>query len=119
MYEALWFFSGIISFQILSALFRYSQLALFAQEIIVSCLSLLVKLHEDAAFIQQLKHKILEDSDISKEKINLILETDKRSLRGWRVSVITHFLMAFPRSFRGLVKFNNWEQAMIYLQNEE
>jgi hypothetical protein len=119
MYEAIWFLSGAALYQVFSALLRYSQLALFTQELIVSCLSLLVKLHEDAAFIQQLKYKILEESDIPETKVKLIKETDERSLRNWRISVITHFSMAFPRSFRGLVKFSNWKQAMAYLQNEK
>tara|TARA_Y100000593_G_scaffold55305_1_gene103536 strand:- start:2327 stop:2686 length:360 start_codon:yes stop_codon:yes gene_type:complete len=119
MYEAMWFLGGAALYQLFSALLRYSQLALFAQELIVSCLSLLAKLHEDAAFIQQLKHKMLHDSDISEDKMKLIKEADERSLRNWRISVISHFLMTFPRSFRGLVKFSNWRQAMAYLQNEK
>tara|TARA_R100000008_G_scaffold76199_2_gene55927 strand:+ start:92 stop:451 length:360 start_codon:yes stop_codon:yes gene_type:complete len=119
MYEAMWFLSGAALYQIFSALLRYSQLALFAQELVVSCLSLLVKLHEDAAFLQQLKYKALKDSNISEDKMRLIKEADERSLRNWRISVITHFLMAFPRSFRGLIKFSNWKQAMAYLQNEK
>ena len=119
MYEAIWFLSGAALCQMFSALLRYSQLALFAQELVVSCLSLLVKLHEDAAFIQQIKYKILEESDISEERVQLIKETDERSLRNWRISVITHFSVAFPRSFRGLVKFSNWKQAMAHLQNEK
>ena len=118
MYEALWFFAGVLGFQVLSTVFGYSQLAVFAQEFIVSCLSLLVKLHEDVAFIQQLKHNILEDSDIPKEKIKLIQDTDERSLRNWRTSVITHFLTAFPGTFRGLIKFNTWKQALAYLQDK-
>ena len=88
MVEALWFFGGALTFQIIGKLLRYGQLINFTAETGLHLLRLCAAITHDVAFIQTLKYKQLTESGVKEEQIQLIKEADKETLDNWKFSLI-------------------------------
>jgi len=116
--EALWFFIGLFTQKILSALFGYGRVALFAQDVILYSMRLLISLVEDVAHIRQLKYTQMKKSGATDEAVELIKEMDEKTFDNWKGSVIYKFHSTYPRQLRGLVKFQTWEEALTVLTKE-
>jgi CRISPR/Cas system-associated endonuclease Cas1 len=112
MVEALWFFGGAISFQLLSKLFRYGQLVHFTSEVGLYILNLCALIEYDVAYMRALKYKQLRDSGVEEKQIQLIKDIDKESINNWKHSVILKFKQTLPKSVRGVFAFNDWDGAM-------
>ena len=67
---------------------------------------------EDLAFVRELKYLQMEKSELSEEQINFIKQVDEETLDNWKQSSIQIFKNSFPGHLGGIVKFNNWKEAM-------
>jgi hypothetical protein len=114
--EALWFFAGAFAFQILSKLFRLGQLVRLSIETATSLLIVLSTVHEDIYFARELKYKKLEEDGVTGDDLELIKALDERATKAWRDSVIEKFKSGLPSSIAGIFKFNNWDEAMAFMQ---
>jgi hypothetical protein len=116
--EVLWFFVGLFTQKILSALFGYGRVALFAQDVILYSLRLLISLTEDVAYIRQLKYLQMKKGGATDEAVDLTKEIDERTFDNWKETIIHKFHTSYPRQMRGLVKFQTWEEALTVLTKE-
>ena len=116
--EVLWFFVGLFTQKIISALFGYGRVALFAQDIILYSIRLLISIAEDVANIRQLKYLQMKKTGATDAAIELAKEMDEKTFDNWKGSVIYKFHTTYPRQLRGLVKFSTWEEALTVLTKE-
>ena len=112
MIEALWFFGGALSFQMLSKIMGYGQLVSFTAETGMYVLRLCVEMLHDVSFMQSLKYKQLQDSGVEEEKIELIKSIDEETICNWKHSVILKFKQTLPKSVHGAFTFSDWDGAM-------
>jgi len=112
MVEALWFFGGALTFQVIGKLLRYGQLINLTAETGLHLLRLCATITHDVAFIQTLKYKQLTESGVKEEQIQLIKEADKETLNNWKFSLILKFKYTLPKPVRSIFAFNDWEGAM-------
>ena len=112
MIEAIWFFGGALTFQLIGKLFRYGQLINFTAETGLHVLRLCATILHDVAFIQTLKYKQLQDVGVKEEEIQLIKDTDKETFDDWKFSLILKFKYALPKPVQGVFAFNDWDSAM-------
>ena len=112
MVEALWFFGGALTFQIIGKLLRYGQLINFTAETGLHLLRLCAAITHDVAFIQTLKYKQLTESGVKEEQIQLIKEADKETLDNWKFSLILKFKYTLPKPVQSIFAFNDWDGAM-------
>ena len=70
------------------------------------------KVHEDVAFLEQIKQDHLEKSDFDKERIHEFMKVDKQIMDNWKQSVIQSIVINTPRTFSFVTKFATWGEAM-------
>ena len=116
--EALWFFVGVLIHKIASNLFGYGRVALFAQDVILYSLRLLVTLTEDVAHLRQLKYLQMKKGGATDEAVDLAKEMDERTFDNWKSSIIHKFQSNYPYQLRGIVKFKTWGEALKILTKE-
>ena len=114
--EALWFFGGALTFQILSRLFKAGQLVRLSQETVASLLVLAEGADVDMRKAMEIKYKKLTDSGIKDEELELIKEIDANALSSWRNAVIFKFKSGVPMPLRGTLKFEDWDSAMNFMK---
>jgi hypothetical protein len=112
MVEALWFFGGALTFQIIGKLLRYGQLINLTAETGLHLLRLCAVITHDVTFLQTLKYKQLIESGVKEEQIQLIKEADKETLDNWKFSLILKFKYTLPKPVRSIFAFNDWDGAM-------
>jgi hypothetical protein len=110
--EVVWFFAGVMTYRTLAMVFAYTHMALFLEEINQQSLKLLGVISEDVAFTRSLKYLNLADSGLSEEEIETIKEIDEKTFETWKNATIYHMISAWPRSYRKMLKFQNWPEAM-------
>jgi len=116
--EALWFFIGALAYKVLSTLMGYGKLALFGREIILCSMRLLVTLTEDVAYMRQLKYLQMKKSGKTDQEVEDVKAIDDQTLDNWKQSVITKFHTSYPTHFRGIIKFETWEEALVLFTKE-
>ena len=116
--EALWFFIGIFVHKIWAVLFGYGRVAMFAQDVILYSLRLLVSLTEDVAYIRQLKYLQMKESGSTDKDVELARKIDEKTFDNWKGSIIYKFQNTYPRQLQGLVNFKTWTEALELLAKE-
>ena len=116
--EALWFFIGVLTHKLASTLLGYGKVALFAQDIILYSLRLLVSLTEDVTHMRTLKYLQMKKGGATDEAVELAKEMDEKTFDNWKGTIIHKFRSNYPRQLQGLVKFQTWEEALIVLTKE-
>jgi len=113
--EALWFFGGALTFQLLARLFRAGQLVHLSVEVGARLLVLIQ--HTDSLLddIQEMRYKKMLESGWDSEDLKLIKEMDKKTVEAWRESLIFSFRNSLPAPMRNVYKFDNWDDAMRFL----
>mgnify|MGYP003117450943 CR=1 FL=1 len=115
--ESMWFFGGVLSFIVISRILRYGRMLLFANNVLVQCLKLLANISSDVALAKVIKYKALEDSGIPEEQIEAIKTVDEQALKNWKISTIAAFITTFPKQYRGMLRFYDWDGAMKVLDD--
>ena len=60
----------------------------------------------------------MNESGFTREQIRKFEEVDERTLTKWKDAVILSLVTKVPRSFRSMMPFNNWREAMAFLNTE-
>ena len=110
-----WFFTGAMSYKLLSSFLQYGNGIIFMQEMNDSLLKLIGFLFEDFVFIKELKYKTLIESGATEEDLALVKSVDDQLLNTWKRELINRFLNSYPRRYHSLLKFQDWESAMAHL----
>ena len=88
------------------------------REVIAHLLLMCLTIIEDVEFLKELKRKQMHESGFTREQIHKFEEVDERTLTNWKDTVILSLVGRVPRSFRTMMPFNNWHEAMAFLKTE-
>ena len=112
MNEFLWFVLGIFSYRLIASILNYGHMSLFMDDLRNNVLKLLAIIMEDAAYMRECKYKLMKESGFSEEEIEKSEQSDKKELSVWKEATIARFINHWPRYYKSLLKFNNWNEAM-------
>ena len=115
--EIFWFFLGAIGAVFLTRLLSITHAALLVSNTINDSLLMLSKVHEDVAFIRELKAKHMREVGMDHSQIKKFEKIDAHILGNWKETVIQNMISNCPLAFRKIMKFNNWKEAMQYLDS--
>ena len=87
------------------------------EETVVCLLLMCAKIAEDSAFLGEVKKKHMREADFTPEQIREFEKVDDVYLTNWKDSVIVSMVSRAPRHFRGMFPFNNWREAMAFLND--
>ena len=114
----MWFFGGIFAYRILTKLMNYGYMINIYKETLFSSLMLLKLADENFIRI----NKAVRDHSLKRGEDELQAETEYTSnmnlLEVWRNLNVATIVQLTPRSYRGLVQFKNWHEAMNLLKEK-
>ncbi len=118
VFVVLGFMAGVFTSFYLTRLFEVVHMWRLLREVIAHLLLMCVGIIEDVEFLKELKKKQMKDSGFTPEQMRKFQEVDDRTLTKWKDAVILSLVTKVPRSFRSMMPFNNWHEAMAFLNAE-
>ena len=118
IFVALGFMAGVFASFYLTRLIEVVHMWRLLREVIAHLLLMCLGIVEDIAFLQELKRKQMRENGFTPEQIRKFEEVDKMTLTNWKDAVILSLVTAVPRSFRSMMPFNTWQEAMAFLNKE-
>ncbi len=118
IFVALGFMGGVFASFYLTRLIEVVHMWRLLRELIAHLLLMCLGIVEDVAFLQELKRKQMRESGFTSEQIRKFEEVDKMTLTKWKDAVILSLVTAVPRTFRTMMPFNTWHEAMAFLNTE-
>jgi hypothetical protein len=110
----LYFFSGVFSYRLLSALLNYNHVYNSFHTVIKSCLDILILVDQSIEYTNNYRYDRLKETDLTEEEFEKIKQLDYKTVLTWRKMVIDSMLRLAPRHFKLSKKFNSWNQAINY-----
>jgi len=110
--ELIWFAIGVFTYRTLAAVLVYGHLANFVEKINRQCLTVLGLAAADLSLAREMKYSHLQRSGVAEEEVKELQELDERAFTNWKASVIGNFLMHFPKNYRFVIKYEDWNGAM-------
>ena len=114
----LWFFGGIFTYRFISKMLGYGHMINLYKDNLFSVLMLLKIADQNFEKGNDHLYESAANSGKDEKEANLEHQSNVRVLEVWRNLVIATIVQLTPKGFRGLIKFNNWRQAMKYLEKE-
>mgnify|MGYP005811767267 CR=1 FL=1 len=108
----LWYCFGAFSYQLVSRLLRHGNLIVLYNAALLSLLNIIYLADKEVKFLNEYRYNILKDTGTSEEEINILMDTNNRSIEIWRFLVIQTLIGMAPPKLRQTLKFKNWEQAV-------
>ncbi len=118
MFVVLGFAAGVFASFYLTRLLEVVHMWRLLREVIAHLLLMCVGIIEDVEFLKELKKKQMKESGFTPEQMRKFQEVDDRTLTNWKDTVILSLVTKVPRQFRTMMPFNNWREAMTFLQTE-
>ena len=118
VFVVLGFMCGVFTSFYLTRLFEVVHMWRLLREVIAHLLLICLGIIEDVEFLKELKRKQMHESGFTREQIRKFEEVDERTLTKWKDAVILSLVTKVPRSFRSMMPFNNWHEAMAFLRTE-
>ena len=117
LHALMWFFAGVFSYRILAKLLNYGYMVNMFTEMLVSVL-LMLRLSDE---YMQKGNEFLKDASLKsgkdKETVDKEQEANLAALELCRSLAIATIISTTPRHYRGLLRFNDWNEAMRLLKN--
>lgn len=110
--ELIWFAIGVFTYRTLAAVLVYGHLTNFVEKINHQCLTVLGIAAADLSLAREMKYSHLQRSGVAEEEVKELQELDERVFTNWKASVIGNFLMHFPKNYRFVIKYEDWNGAM-------
>jgi hypothetical protein len=111
------YFFGVFSCKFFTQFFEVSHAAVLVEKTIYRCLLICSKIHEDIVFLKEIKCKHLREAGYEEKKIREFMVVDDQITDNWKESIIQNILINSPRVFSFVLKFTNWKEAMLQLNN--
>jgi putative Mn2+ efflux pump MntP len=118
VFVVLGFMAGVFTSFYLTRLFEVVHMWRLLREVIAHLLLMCVGIIEDVEFLKELKRKQMSESGFTREQMKKFQEVDDRTLTNWKDTVILSLVTKVPRNFRSMLPFNNWHEAMAFLNRE-
>ena len=119
MHEFLLFVLGVFSYRIVSGILQYGHLFVLFEKQLNHMLTILHILSEDLDKAVEMKYSIIKDTNISDEEIKEIKEIDSKLLKVWREMTIARIITHWPKSYKKIIRFNNWREAISQLRESK
>ncbi len=110
--DMIWFLVGVFTYRAITTVIAYGHMANFVTSVNKQCLKLLGMVTEDVSFSRQLKYMNLEKSGLPEENVEEIKRLDDRAFSIWKNATVGNMLTNFPRTYRYLLKYDDWQSAM-------
>jgi len=112
----LWFFGGIFTYRLISKLLGYGHMINLYKDNLNSVLMLLRIADQNFEKGNQHLYEAAVNTGKDEKEANFERQANVKVLEIWRNLVIATIAQVTPKGFRGLITFNNWYQAMRYLE---
>ena len=117
LYALSYFFGGAFTYAILSRLLLQASFIMFARDMLHMFLKMLGALSLEIATARAAKYEVLEEAGYSEKQIEAVKSIDKLSDASWKMALINALINSFPKKYRQLVTFYDWDGGMKALQN--
>jgi hypothetical protein len=117
MYEFMYFALGVLAYRIISTVINYGHLAEHVTLVNEQTLRVLGAVTEDISFARGLKYKTLHESGMPEDEVEKIKIVDDRSYQVWKDVTIGRIIYTFPKHYRHLIKYIDWQGAMKELEH--
>jgi len=103
------FFSYALGFGLSILMFREAE---------YMCLQMLALSVEDAAFLKTVKQRFVKQLDYPKNIVKITINDDEFNLERWKKESIKRPMDRYPPNYNRIVDYNNWPEAMQFLEKE-
>tara|TARA_B100000029_G_scaffold330209_1_gene322505 strand:+ start:2123 stop:2524 length:402 start_codon:yes stop_codon:yes gene_type:complete len=115
IFVVLGFGVGVFTSFYLTRFFEVLHMWRLFREVLSYLLLMCLKIVEEVSFLEEVKQKHLRQADFSAQQIRQFKEVDERTLTNWKDSVILALVSKAPPTFRTMMPFTNWDEAMRFL----
>jgi hypothetical protein len=82
----------------------------------LNCLQLLALTIEDASFVKETKHRIMERTNsFTDVQIEVTKIADEQLLKTWKEKSIKKLLSRYPQNLQGVARYSDWRTGMAWL----
>jgi len=113
------FLAGVFSHQLGSYLFMETKKILFFNDVAFGSLRIFKFVVEASEMMNKHKYEEMEKNKLSENEIEKEKDNDRKMLLVWKEVAITGIKQMLPPKMRPLLRFNNWEEAMILLNSRD
>ncbi len=113
------FLAGVFSHQLGSYLFMETKKILFFNDVAFGSLRIFKFVVEASEMMNKYKYEEMEKNKLSENEIEKEKDNDRKMLLVWKEVAITGIKQMLPPKMRPLLRFNNWEEAMILLNSRD
>ena len=111
------FVAGALAHAVLSRFFTQVWFMVFAKDMLHMFLKMLGALSMEIATARAAKYQALEEGDYTEQEIEAVKVIDKVTDASWKMALINALINSFPKRYRHLVTFYDWDGAMKVLQD--
>ena len=111
------FIAGALTHAVLSRFFTQVWFMVFAKDMLHMFLKMLGALSTEIATAREAKYQALEQGDYTEQEIDAVKVIDKVTDASWKMALINALINSFPKRYRHLVTFYDWDGAMKVLQD--
>tara|TARA_R100000008_G_scaffold10875_1_gene5456 strand:+ start:221 stop:625 length:405 start_codon:yes stop_codon:yes gene_type:complete len=111
------FVAGALAHAVLSRFFTQVWFMVFAKDMLHMFLKMLGALSVEIATARAAKYQALEEGDYTEQEIDAVKVIDKVTDASWKMALINALINSFPKRYRHLVTFYDWDGAMKVLQD--
>ena len=111
------FVAGALTHSFLSRLITHTWFMIFAKDMLHMFLKMLGALSIEIATAREAKYQALEEGDYTEQEIDAVKVIDKVTDASWKMALINALINSFPKRYRHLVTFYDWDGAMKVLQD--
>ena len=111
------FIAGALTHAVLSRFFTQVWFMVFAKDMLHMFLKMLGALSTEIATAREAKYQALEEGDYTEQEIDAVKVIDKVTDASWKMALINALINSFPKRYRHLVTFYDWDGAMKVLQD--
>tara|TARA_R100000808_G_scaffold24149_1_gene54903 strand:- start:47 stop:451 length:405 start_codon:yes stop_codon:yes gene_type:complete len=110
--DLVWFMLGVFAYRTLTAMLSYGHLVNMMTEVNKQCLTLLGLVSADLSLAREVKYSHLHKSGLSETELEDIKTLDARAFETWKLVSVSNIITHFPRSYKFILKYQDWEGAM-------
>jgi hypothetical protein len=111
------FVAGALTHAVLSRFFTQVWFMVFAKDMLHMFLKMLGALSVEIATARSAKYQALEEGDYPEAEISAVKAIDKVVDASWKMALINALVSSFPKRYRHLVTFYDWDGAMKVLDD--
>ena len=111
------FVAGALAHAVLSRFFTQVWFMVFAKDMLHMFLKMLGALSVEIATARAAKYQALEEGDYTEQEIQAVKVIDKVTDASWKMALVNALINSFPKRYRYLVTFYDWDGAMKVLQD--